>query len=428
MSRPDSALHYLNLCLASASKNNIKYNQAYAYEGLAQVYNSEKQYQKAYKFALLAQQTANSLASTIVKADAALQLSSALAGLKRFEESLAQHRLYIALKDSLKNDESLQKFTSYSLAIDFEESQKKTAQKEALLNQKIANQRTTNIIYTIVIAIISVMLVFYYNAKRKQIKANALLAEKNKEVLLQTDELHELNILKDRLIGILAHDLRAPLSTLRGMFYLLTEKDITYAEFVEMVPGVFGKLEHTSDFLDTLLFWINSQVDNVAEKSTSFCLCDVVKSELELLDDQFKKKNIAPFNTVGKEHIVLADPNSIRIVVHNFLTNAIKFSHPNSTIKIAAEKKNDMVYFCITDHGVGMSATQLNKLFVKKVDSQQGTMNESGTGMGLVFCKDLIEKYKGLVWAKSTPGKGTELGFSLSAGVSATQPEAGLRK
>lgn len=416
--RPDSALYYLNLCLQSATKNKIPYNKAYAYQGFALIYNQKGDYKSGIKNALLARETANRIQSLVIRADATLQLSDALAGLKRFNEAYTEHRIYTALKDSLKDDESLQKLSSYNMAIDFENRQRLTAQKEDILEQKIAEQRVANIIYAVVIVAITILLVFYYNAKRKQLKANVLLEKINKQVITQTDELTDLNTLKDRLIGILAHDLRAPLSTLRGMFSLLADKDVTKEEFVEMVPGVFRKLENTSDFLDTLLFWINSQVDNVAQTTTSFCLCDIIKLELVHLEDQFKNKNITPVNTVTAGHIVLADPKSIRIVIHNFLTNAIKFSHQHSVIEINAKITNDKVSFCIKDHGVGMSTEQLAKLFKRKVDSQTGTMNETGTGMGLIFCKELIEKYSGTVWAKSTPGTGTEMGFTLAADVS----------
>ncbi|WP_133300249.1 tetratricopeptide repeat-containing sensor histidine kinase [Mucilaginibacter terrenus] len=421
LQKTDSAIFYLKKSLESATANNIQYNMAYAYEGLALVYNLEKRYSEAYAHALSAQKLAGKLQSLNTQADATLQVSNALAGLKQFDKAYEQHRLYTSLRDSLKNDETLQKFASYNMAIDFENSQRKAVVKEAQLVKKIEQQRVANTIYAIVIVIITIMMIIYYNAKRKQLKANAMLAEKNREVLEQAEELNGLNTLKDRLISILAHDLRAPLSTLRGMFTLLTQHDITPEEFAEMVPLVSGKLEHTSDFLDTLLFWINSQVDNITDTTKNFCLSDVVKVELETLQDQLKQKNITAINSVTTGHVVMADPNSIRIVVHNFLTNSIKFSHENSLIEIKAQVINGEVLFMVKDHGIGMSTDQLGKLFKRKVESQPGTKNERGTGMGLIFCKDLVEKYNGRIWAKSDLNAGTELGFALASASSVVE-------
>ncbi|WP_143822936.1 tetratricopeptide repeat-containing sensor histidine kinase [Mucilaginibacter sp. MD40] len=413
--RIDSALHYLNQAVSYSKKSRIPYNVVNAYIGLATVYNQQKDFLNAEKYALLARETADKLQSLNMRADAVLQLSIALAGLNNFREAYAQHNLYLRLQDSLKNDVSLQKLSSYNQMLDFEANQRKASLKEKYLMEKLAQQRRTNIVYGIIILVVTIMLIFYYNAKRKQFEANAQLAEKNKEVIEQAEKLNDLNHLKDRLIGILAHDLRAPLSTLRGVFSLLTSKDLTTDEFMAMVPKVFVKLEQTSDFLDTLLFWINSQVDNIEDTTVSFCLCDVVDEELNILDEQFRLKNITPVNNVNNEHTVLADPKSIRIVIHNLLTNAIKFSHCNSEIHIAATCLDNRIKFSVQDTGVGMNASQLKKLFAGKMVSQLGTLNERGTGMGMVFCKDLIEKYNGTIYAESEPGTGTTFSFILPA-------------
>jgi signal transduction histidine kinase len=431
--RPDSAVSYFTRSLQSASQKKIKYNKAYAYCGMAMVYNQLKKYATAYNYALLAQITANKLGSIYAQANAALQLGNALAGLKQFEQAYKQHLLYSALKDSLKSDENIQKLISYNLELDFEKRQgeiaKQQQQQELIYKEKIADQKKANIVYTLIILLMTVLLGVYYSAKRKQQQINQLLTAKNIEVLsqkndlnIQADKLNDLNNLKDRLIGVLAHDLRAPLSTLHGLFALMTEKDITHQEFIEMAPGVFSKLESTSDFLDTLLFWINSQVDNIEHTTQSFCLCDLVEHELLLLDEQLMRKRLSVKNNVSKSDTVLADPNSIRIVIHNLLTNAIKFSVRGTTIELATYQHDDgMRVFVVKDEGIGMGPNYLDNLFKSKVNSMLGTDNELGTGMGLLFCKDLIEKYNGRIWATSIVGKGTQLYFALPPGITITE-------
>jgi len=121
---------------------------------------------------------------------------------------------------------------------------------------------------------------------------------------------------------------------------------------------------------------------------------------------------------------VAADPNSVRIVTRNLITNAIKFSRRDDTITITAHYQDDnYLLLSIKDTGVGMSEKQLNKLFKSKVDSGTGTNNESGTGMGLLFCKDLIEKCNGKIWVESTQGQGTEFFFTLPVGTIGTVKE-----
>jgi signal transduction histidine kinase len=309
----------------------------------------------------------------------------------------------------------------YNLELDFAKKQKdlaaKQRQKEKVYQQKIAKQTTENLVSAAVILILAIIALVYYVAKSKQQKINALLAAQQADLNTQAAKLNELNILKDRLIGVLAHDLRAPISTLRGLFNLMIDTSITTEEFIAMTPRVFNTLEHTSDFLDTLLFWINSQVDLAEDRTTNFGLIDIVNRELLHLEDKLKQKNITTQINVAANAVAHADPNSVRIVVHNFLTNAIKFSKRDGLIEISAWLEGDEgVVFCLKDHGVGMTTEYLNTLFKSQVTSATGTENESGTGMGLLFCKDLIEKQKGKIWAKSNLGAGTELCFMLPAG------------
>ena len=421
------AIRNLNLSLQNAKKDKIKYNKAYAYVGLARVYNREKNFNQAYDNALMGQITANYLGSLNARADATLQLSVALAGLKKFEQAYAQHELYTRLKDSLNNNETIHKLISYNLEIDFEKKQKEVAnqqrQRDAAYRDKIAHQENEIAIYGGVIALLAIMLLIYYNGKRKQQKINLLLAVKNEEIIghqenlnAQAEKLNELNLLKDRLIGILAHDLRAPISTLRGLFNLMTTANITTEEFTDMIPKVFTKLEHTSDFLDTLLFWINSQVGTKPDNMQRFAIAELATHELESMEDQLKNKNLSVNINIPSNTIAFADPNSVRIVIHNFLTNAIKFSHRHGVIEITAFTDNDKVIFTLKDHGVGMPKEYTAGLFKSQVVSLAGTENEIGTGMGLLFCKDLIQKQQGTIWVKSTLGRGTELGFGLPVG------------
>jgi len=203
---------------------------------------------------------------------------------------------------------------------------------------------------------------------------------------------------------------------LRGLFNLMIDKSITHSEFIEMTPTVFNKLEHTSDFLDTLLFWINSQVDTTDTNIKAFKIDEVVSKELMHLEDKIKQKNLDITVNMDKNVGAFADPSSIRIVIHNFLTNAIKFSNRGGLIEISALKENNRMLFCIKDNGIGISEQHLTNLFKSRVNSLQGTENESGTGMGLLFCKDLIEKYNGKIWVESKLDIGTRLCFDLPLG------------
>jgi two-component system sensor histidine kinase/response regulator len=278
-----------------------------------------------------------------------------------------------------------------------------------------------NTIFSIIIVAMVVTVAIYYRQKRKQQKINALLADRNHEILKQktniddqAEKLNDLNVLKDRLISILAHDLRAPLSTLRGLFDLLQDDSISHDELLEMIPGVLKKLEYTSDFLDTLLFWINSQMENFDASVKNFSIKELVSLEIESYHEQAELKGITLVDSIPGDLSAWADPNSIRIVIRNLITNALKFCQEGDSIEISAMVEDDhRIIIKVKDTGVGMSADQRDKLFKGKVNSKIGTNNESGTGMGMLFCKDLVERCHGSIWVTSELGVGTEFLFTL---------------
>lgn len=431
-----TSLNYFSQALKIATNYKIDFNKAYAYIGFATVYNMQADYQDAYRYALLGKRLSDRLGGLGIRIPATLQLSNALGGLKKFE-AYEVRKQYDDLKDSLKSDESVQKLTSFNLESNFAEKQRQIAEQhqrmDDLYKQKIQRRGLLSAIFFVIILGMGAILIVYYRAKLKQKKINIILEVKNHEVLQQKADINEQakklndsNILKDRLISVLAHDLRAPLSTLRGLFTLLEDNSISQEQFLNMIPKALKKLEYTSDFLDTLLFWINSQMENFNNSPKSFSIKDIVIQMITNYNEQTTNKGITLIDNVPASLTVLADPDSIRIVIRNLITNAIKFSGQNDTISInASQQDENYILFSVKDTGVGMSETQRDKLFKSKVESGAGTNQESGTGMGLLFCRELVEKCDGKIWVQSEPGQGTEFFLTLPVG-SSKEPEAVL--
>jgi len=423
----EKAVKYLDTSLRIGVKYKIVYNQAYALLGFATVYNEQKDYNKAYPYAKSAQELAAKLGNLSVRANTALQMNKTLAGLGKIAEAYQELNEYIVLRNNLKSNESIQKLTAYNFELSAAVKQRLQAEqqheKDLLYKQTTRAQRLTILVFMVVIIAMVVITGIYYIEKRKQQKINAMLANKNVEVLQQKSDINEqaaklndLNILKDRLIAILAHDLRAPLSTLKGLFNLLQDDSISHEEMLGMIPDVLKKLDYTSDFLDTLLFWINSQMENFDRAVKSFSIKDIVARETENYYDQAQRKGICLVDSVPADLIASADPDSVRIVVRNLITNAIKFSGDKDVIEVSAKQDKQNILISIKDTGEGMTAEQSRKLFKSKVNSKTGTHNESGTGMGLLFCKDLVEKCNGKIWVTSEPGKGSNFSFTLPVG------------
>ncbi|MGZ3758851.1 MAG: tetratricopeptide repeat-containing sensor histidine kinase [Mucilaginibacter sp.] len=419
-----TALNYLDTSLRISVKYKIVYNQAYAAIGFATVYNLEKDYKRAYPYAIQGQQLAEKLGNLLVRANAALQLNLALAGLGRLPAAYKELNKYVDLKKKLKDNESIQKLTSYNFDLTFSVKQRLLEQqqrnKDLLYQQNSRFQRMINYVSFIIILAMILIAGIYYRGKLKQQKINVLLKASNTDVLNQKAALNEqafklndLNAMKDRLIAILAHDLRAPLSTLRGLFDLLQDDSISHREMLDLIPLVIKKLEYTSDFLDTLLFWINSQMENFENATRTFSVAEVVNRVTKNLEEQVNDKKTILKVAVPTNLLATADPDSIGIVIRNLITNAIKFCDENDIIEVSAKQQDQNVLITVKDTGTGMSPDQTQKLFKIKVESQTGTRNESGTGMGLLFCKDLVEKCRGHIWVTSEMGAGTTFSFTI---------------
>ena len=133
-----------------------------------------------------------------------------------------------------------------------------------------------------------------------------------------------------------------------------------------------------------------------------------------MLEEALKNKELQLKTDLAPGTSGFADPNAIRIVIHNLLTNAIKFSNRGGQITITAVNGSEnQLIFCITDEGVGMDDECLAGLFKTQVNSHAGTENEMGTGMGLLFCRDLVQKNGGKIWAESRLDNGTTMCFEL---------------
>lgn len=230
--------------------------------------------------------------------------------------------------------------------------------------------------------------------------------------------LAELNATKDKFFSIIAHDLRGPLGTQREFTKILSEKDSHFSE-TERVKYL-KMLEESSDLvyslLENLLDWSRSQRGNITFQPISILFYDLVQRVVGLLNLFANKKKVIISNQIPKGQEIFADLLMIETVVRNLISNAIKFSYSNHevTIGISNESQTTSPVFFVKDQGVGMEKEQLNNLFrLDKKISTPGTGQESGTGLGLILCKEFLEKHNGSVWVQSEPNKGSTFFFQL---------------
>jgi signal transduction histidine kinase len=240
-----------------------------------------------------------------------------------------------------------------------------------------------------------------------KIKENASLLEK------QTQELTELNALKNKLFSIISHDLKAPMYAMRNFFGEVQQKNMPVRELKKMIPGVVSDLTYTTSLMDNLLQWAKAQMQSHAVYPQRVDVGKSIEETLNLLRRQSENKQIV-IESDSKEGICgFMDKDMLNLVLRNLISNAIKFTPEKGNIKIGVHENCTIVEVYVQDSGTGISPEALKKINGNDFYSTKGTANESGTGLGLKLCKEFMARNGGQLYIESKPGKGSTFSVSL---------------
>jgi signal transduction histidine kinase len=236
---------------------------------------------------------------------------------------------------------------------------------------------------------------------------------------LQAEELKESNASKDKFFSILSHDLKGPVATSLLLTELLQEENIGEQERQEIQQLFRTSLENISRLLNNVLLWANNQTGKINFTPTRLELRALVNEDLQLLSAMAQQKNITMVNEVASDFFLFADEHMMHTIIRNLLTNAIKFTPSGGKVNVIAEQVkssdgSDCIKLSIVDNGIGISPALLGDLF--KLDKKvmtPGTDNEIGTGLGLILCKDFVEKHKGQLLVESEEEAGSRFTILL---------------
>lgn len=245
--------------------------------------------------------------------------------------------------------------------------------------------------------------------------ANEELTVINAKLDAQSNELEYLNQTKNKLFAIVGHDLRNPISSLLGLLSLLETKSIGQEEFIMFSDKLKASVESLYATLDNLLLWANNQLWGIKTEPQPFSIHAAAAENIGLLGEMAQAKNIVMDNLIPTHAVAFADLDQIKLVFRNLMSNAIKFTPMNGKITLTAVNQNKQWHIGITDTGAGMSQEKLAKLFTTEAGSTKGTNQEKGTGLGLMLCKDFVEKNGGQIGANSTEGTGSTFYFTVPA-------------
>lgn len=239
------------------------------------------------------------------------------------------------------------------------------------------------------------------------------------EVRVREENLRQMNENRDRILSILGHDLRGPISNLHVLSKMLINNQVTKEEFIHMIGGINSKAFKTMEFLSTTLAWAKSNFDTFAVRREKVDVKEIFSNVVSLYADMIAEKNISIQPELLPPSSVFSDREIITTLVRNLLSNAIKFSHPGGSVALRAYQDKDSLFIEVEDEGTGIEAAKIAELFSNKSFSLQGTQGEKGLGIGLSLCKDLMRRVGGELQIESTVGKGTLARMILPAAVSA---------
>lgn len=401
----DSAKYYFTNGLANAKAAEVKQQIAHHFLGLGQVESKLNLFDKSLPYLRNALIIANEINVPEIIHDASLEISRSFAALKKWDSAYYYFNVHSDVKASMFSREKESVINKLNYNYELQKQQ-----------EKLDAQR--NIIW-IIGAFSGVVLFFAYSffrGRQKQRLINKQLLKNKADLMEKTELLEQGNQMKNKIISIIAHDLRAPMATLKNTVDIM-DPEIIHTEELDMIKtNVSAQLDSIDKVLQNLLKWSTDQMKEGSKnaKPASFILNETIEQNINLLQETAKRKKINIFNHIKEPVEVFADETQISVIIRNLLSNAIKFTSEGGEVSIQVRFVVNKVFVMVKDNGVGMSQEIQSNLFKHHINnSKRGTNDEKGIGLGLHLCKEFIERNQGELFIESQLGKGSTFSFSI---------------
>ena len=392
------ALQYRMRALNMANKISYLEGQITNYNNIGRIYAQLKKYNQAE----INFNKALKLATKTEIIDSQIECFKYLAEYneikKDYKQSLFYAWKYHALRDSVLNFQNSAFISQMESEYQIERIRR---QNDLLVRDLELNIRQRNYLLIIAALVIGFAIGLFYLYRSKK---NANL------------KLRELNIMKDKFFGIIAHDLRSPFSTMFGFTGILQDDydSISDHERKELIKNIESSGKQAYRLLENLLYWAQSQTDRIEFNKQEVDLYEIILDTFSFLKETAGNKQITLNTTVEKNCQAFCDEEMIKTMIRNLVANAIKFSFPNNTVTVSIEDSKNFKKICIEDNGTGIAEELKGRIFsLENVYTSKGTHGETGTGLGLIICKEFVEKNGGKIWFESNNGKGTKFYFTV---------------
>jgi signal transduction histidine kinase len=387
-------------------------------------YNGLKQFDKAIDYATRGAALADSIGLMNGISDAYRTIMFSFEQKKDLANALKFQKKYNGALDSLnesdrrRNTELIQNYFALNARLN----------EIAVIEQKAKEDKNkihfqNAIIITLIISLLVVLIalyITYYNFKQKKL-LNSKLSRQHEALLVQKELIEEqsanlaaINKLKDKLLAVIGHDLRTPFANLRSIMALFGDNNLNLEDMHGLMKKMEPVIKGAELTLSNLLEWAGSQIRGINLTPSVIDINLVGEEMAQVYSYQLQQKNIRFQNIAITGHLVKADEKHIKVIIGNLISNAIKFTDDNGIVTLSSQVAGNELIVNVNDTGKGIAQDQLVKLFnLNSHFTQNGTMGEIGTGIGLFLCKELVEFNGGRLWVKSEVSRGSTFSFSL---------------
>lgn len=336
----------------------------------------------------------------------------------KYKEALEYFKQHEALEDELFSLEMQNKLSQDQIRFETEGKDfliEELIRKEAEQDTILKRQEFIRNVLVVLVAMFGILLFTLYRSGQRGKQINKLLMEHQEEMEKRSKELEELNEVKDKFFSIISHDLRSPMNALSALLDLVERGQVSKEEFEKLIKELRRQFNHTKTLINNLLDWALLQMDKLKIQPDKIYLKQMVDDNFKLLDSlQIKSINLK--NNIDENSIGFADPNTINLVFRNLIMNAMKFTEDGGQITVDASRQEKEYIISVQDTGIGINKEIQSRLFDKTTPySTRGTANEKGSGLGLILCKEFVEKNGGKIWVESEEGKGSIFKFTLKS-------------
>jgi signal transduction histidine kinase len=419
----DLAREYLFRSLDLANQSDDKLGIVNCYLKIGESYLQESNFKQAKYYIDLGENHANETGSFSLLELAYRLKTEYFASKGQMDSAFISQKKQIEMKDSLSRQESGESIVRLENRY---KDEKTSIQIDSLKRDKVNARRLFMVVVIAILIILTIIIISLHNARKKsiiltekndeiEIQQN-LLKERNEELIKSQDELKTINDAKDQFVTILAHDLKNPVSAIRGFVELMIKQydSISDEKKKFFLQEIFDSIEKVSLLLTNVLFWVRSQTKGIKNQPEYHSLYKRIDTNLSLYRLIAQDKKISMINNIPEELIIYADLNILDTIIRNLISNSLKFTPKEGKIEFSARNENNLTILEIKDTGIGISKDKIDEILKSGNNfSSTGTKKEQGTGLGLGLVQDFILLLGGELEIHSDLGKGTTILLKL---------------